>query len=105
MTMGENEVQVLRESMIRIETVLQQVVVAVSDMRTQLASYYQSGHRETPLHCEQITRALRDIETLKEALDAAKDRDRALTTKLAVLATIISVGGGTAANLVIKAIL
>ena len=105
MTMGENEVQTLRESMIRVETVLKQVVDAVSEMRLQLNSYYQAGHRETPLHCEQIARALREIDMIKCELEKAKDSDRALTTKLAVLATVISIGGGATANLIIKAIL
>lgn len=103
--MPESEVNELQKQMVRIETVLGQLVQGLADMRTQMASYYAGGHRDTPLHCEQIRRAELDIAELRREIDSAKDRDRALTTKIAVIATAISVGGGTAVNLVLKAIM
>ena len=103
--MPETEVNELQKQMIRIEVVLDQLVKSMIEVKAQLASYYSGGHGDTRLHCEQIRRIEVELADLRREQELSKDRDRVLTTKIAVIATAISVGGGTAVNLVLKAIM
>ena len=103
--MSENEERSLHDEMIEVKIILQQVRQGLDDMRAQLSRYYMDGHRDTPMHCKQIEMLEKRMEVQERECEAAKERDRAMMTKIAMIVTGISVGGGTALNLVLKAVM
>lgn len=105
MEVPETEVGEIKIALVKLEESVKALIAVVSEMRVQMASYNISGHRDTPLHCEQIRRAEADIAALKTEIEAAKERDRAMLTRIAIIATVITLGGGAGVNLIMKAIM
>jgi hypothetical protein len=105
MNVSDDGIKAISESLIRVEEQVRNLTAGILTLQQQVASYYTSGHRDTPLHCDQLRRCEADILAIKADIEAAKDRDRVMMTKIAVITTAITLGGGTAVNMVLKAIM